>query len=297
MRWIYFACLAVSFNMFYISPVLACATCMAGDPTITTMGTEKPFKGRTRAGIDYLSRGESVGQPGINEVATDEERVTYNFSYAISANWLIAANLPSVTKQVERYDLSSVTGSGLGDADVSVRWFLGKGGTFGAHRLWGLQFGIRLPTSSEQKVNGTPIDIDAQPGAGATIPNIGIWYGHYAMPWFLYASGYFNHAVSEGYQGYQAGDVALATGMVQYALDHGVAAQFSLDGRYKKKDYFYDQPDNDSGGLLVMATLGAAWTPIEDFVFNVSYQIPAVVNLNGDQDEESTLRIGMAYDF
>lgn len=277
--------------------VWACATCLCGDPTITTMGTEKPFAGRMRAGIDYLSRGETVAQPGISELVTKEERVTYNFSYALNEDWMFAASLPMVTKSVKRFDTSNAQGSGIGDLDLSARWFVGKDERFPARYLWGVQFGLRAPTSSEQKSGDTVVDIDAQPGVGATIPSVGMWYGRYAMPWFFYTSASVQRAITEGYQGYQAGDVALVTAMAQYALKYKVATQLSIDSRFKQQDKYAGVPDQDSGGVLVMATPGLAWTPFEDFVFNMSYQIPIIENPNGRQEEDATLRIGIAYDF
>lgn len=277
--------------------ILACATCLCGDPTITTMGTEKPFAGRMRASVEYLERGEEVGVPAVSEHEIDERRLTYSFSYAPSKTWMIAASLPLVTKEVRRYDLSREQGSGVGDLDLSARWFIGGGGGFPVRNLWGLQFGMRLPTSSEQHSNGEPIDFDAQPGAGATIPSVGAWYGHYRMPWFFYTSAVVQHAVSDGYQGYRAGDVILLTGHTQYALHQRFALQFSLDGRWKEQDQYDGVTDADSGGVLVMASPGIAWTPVEDLVFNASYQIPAIENLHGRQEEESILRVGVAYDF
>ncbi len=280
-----------------VGTVWACATCLCGDPTITTMGTEKPFAGRMRAGIEYLSRGETVAEPGVSELVTDEERLTYSFSYAISAEWIVAASVPMVTKQVKRYDLSRQQGSGIGDLDLSARWFVGKDESFPVRHLWGVQFGVRLPSSTEQKHNGVAIDIDAQPGVGATIPNLGIWYGRYEMPWFFYTSAAYQHALTEGYQGYQAGDVFMITALTQYALLQNLAVQFSLDGRFKQQDHYNDVKDHDSGGVLVMATPGIAWTPIEDLVVNASYQTPVIENVRGRQVEDVTLRVGVTYDF
>jgi hypothetical protein len=275
----------------------ACATCLCGDPTITTMGTEKPFAGRMRASIEYIDRGETVGEPGVSEQTVDEERLTYSFSYALDERWIFAASLPTVTKKLHRFNLSREQGSGIGDLDLSARWFLGKDESFPTRRLWGLQFGLRLPTSSEQKKNGQPVDFDAQPGAGATIPGIGAWYGRFERPWFFYASANFQHAIDHGYQGYEAGDVLLATGLVQYALHTQLALQFSLDGRFRQKDRYFGTADDDSGGNLVMATPGLAWTPVTDLIFNLGYQVPLIDGLNGRQDEDPTLRVGMTYDF
>jgi hypothetical protein len=287
-----FVCLSVN-----STPIWACATCLCGDPTITTMGTEKPFAGRMRAGIEYLSRGEKAAEPGVNEFTVNEERVTLNFSYALNTEWMFAASLPMVTKEVERFDLSHARGSGIGDMDLSARWFLGRDDSFPVKYLWGMQFGLRVPTSTEQKKDGESIDIDAQPGVGATIPSLGVWYGRYALPWFFYTSASVQHALTDGYQNYQAGDVMLLTGLAQYALNMGVAVQLSLDGRFKKPDQYDGVEDPNSGGVLIMAKPGIAWTPLEDLVINLNYQIPVIENPNGIQEEDPTFRLGVAYDF
>jgi len=287
--------------MLYITvhsaSVSACATCLCGDPTITTMGTSKPFAGRMRAGIEYLTRGEKGAIPGVNDFETREERVTYIFSYAPSANWILAISLPMVTKKVDRFDLSSQQGSGEGDIDLSARWVLGKDREFASRYLWGLQFGLRVPNSTEQSADTQMIDIDAQPGIGATVPSIGAWYGRYVNPWFFYASLVAQHATSEGYQNYQAGDVVLLTGLAQYGIANSLALQFSIDSRFKKYDYYDGERDDNSGGVLVMGSPGLGWTPIEDLLLNIQYQIPIVEHPHGYQEEEPTLRWGISYDF
>ncbi|MBK9132086.1 MAG: hypothetical protein IPM20_10700 [Gammaproteobacteria bacterium] len=284
-------------GIIHAEPVLACATCLCGDPTITTMGAEKPFAGRLRIGVDALTRGETVGDPGVDGQDIDETRVTYSLSYAPSADWIFAASLPYVHKEVRRFDLSHETASGLGDADLSARWYLRDAAQIPARHLWGLQFGVRVPTSSEQQSNGVPIDIDAQPGGGATIPNLGVWYGYFRTPSFFYLSAAYQHAVDEGYQGYEAGDVMLMTAHAQYALaGNGLALSFSLDARSKEHDHYSGVVDPDSGGVLVMATPGVVWMPLTDLIVNLSYQIPAIENLHGRQEEDPVFRIGVTYD-
>jgi hypothetical protein len=294
---------AVAASLFVVAGVhtglvFACATCLCGDPTISTMGTEKPFAGRLRGSVDFLSRKEVVGQPSVNEHEIEEKRVTYSMSYSPSQNWTFLAALPVVEKKVARFDLSSETGGpALGDADLFARWYVSYEQTLMAPELWGLQFGLRVPTSTEQKASGVPLSFDAQPGAGATIPSFGLWYGRYATPWFFYTSATYQRAVTTGYQGYQAGDTFLATGYTQYALEYKFALSFSLDARSRKKDRYFEVPDPDSGGLLVMATPGLVWTPVTDLVVYAAVQIPAVEKLNGYQDDKRVFRIGVSYDF
>jgi hypothetical protein len=290
------ACLA-GVGISHTGLALACATCLCGDPTITAMGTEKPFAGRLRVGMDYLTRGETVGEAGIDEHVIDEERVTLSLSYAPSADWILAASLPMVEKEVRRFDLSHGTGSGAGDTDLFARWYVRDAAEIPARHLWGLQFGVRVPTSSEQESSGAPIDFDAQPGAGATIPNFGVWYGYFRTPAFIYLSAAYQHAIDDGYQGYEAGDVLLATAHAQRALgSHKLAVTFSLDGRVKERDHYDGVADEDSGGVLVMATPGIAWMPLTDLVVNLSYQIPAIENLYGRQEEDPVFRLGASYD-
>lgn len=296
MRQLAWACLIFLLGTQW-NAAQACATCLCGDPTITTMGTEKPFAGRKRAGVEYLRRGEAVAVPGVSEVVTEEERLTYSFSYAANADWIVAAGIPFVSKETRRFDLSRARASGLGDVDLSARWFVGKDEDFPARYLWGLQFGVRLPTSTEQKAGGEAIDFDAQPGAGATIPSMGVWYGRYATPWFFYTSAVYQHALTDGYQDYRAGDVLLLTSLMQRALKSGIALQLSLDGRVKRQDEYAGVKDADSGGVLVMAAPGVVWTPFEDLVVNAVYQIPAIENARGRQEEDPTLRFGVTYDF
>lgn len=277
-------------------PASACATCLCGDPTLTTMGTEKPFAGRLRFTVDYLSRGEKFGEPGINRQTVHERRVTYSVSYALNERWMFSASQPVVTKKVERFDLSSERAGGLGDLDLSARWFIGTDDHFPARALWGAQFGLRLPTSTEQKSGGQAIDFDAQPGAGATLYSLGAWYGHYAMPWLFYASGTYQRALTDGYQGYRSGDAVLVTAHSQYAPGYRVALQLAVDGRWRQEDRYDGVADPDSGGVLVMLTPGLAWMPFEDLVANISYQLPVIENPHGHQEEAPTLRVGMTYD-
>ncbi len=278
------------------APVFACATCLCGDPSITTLGTEKPFAGRLRASVEYLTRSENVGG-GLDAHDIEEDRATYSLAYAPNEHWILGASLPLVRKHVERPDLSEEEASDLGDADLSARWFLGSDERFPSRRLWGLQFGLRVPTSSEQQADGQAVDFDAQPGAGATIPSAGAWYGYYRLPWLLYGSAIAQVAADEGYQGYEAGDVVLLTGLSQYGVLEKFALQFSLDARWKDKDRYNDVSDPDSGGVLVMATPGLAWTVVSDLIFSLSYQIPAVEDLNGEQEEDAIFRVSVVYDF
>jgi len=278
--------------------VLACATCLLGDPTITTMGTEKPFAGRMRVSAEYISRGEKIGQDGINENDISEQRINYGFSYSLNKNWIFSATVPVVNKSLDRFDMSHEQSGGVGDIDLNARWFIGSGKGFVARYLWGVHFGATIPVTEEEKNDDdTAIDFDSQPGPGALVPSFGVWYGSYRMPWFLYTSATYQHAVTEGHQGYQGGDAFLFSGLVQYAMAYKIALQLSLDNRFKIADKYDDEKDPNSGGLLTMLSPGIAWTPIDDLILNLKYQYPIYENVRGRQVEEANIRIGVTYDF
>lgn len=261
------------------------------------MGTEKPYAGRLRISVDALDREERSGIRGVNDSKTDEERVTYSLNYAPSTDWVVGISLPMITKHIDRFDLTAEQASGMGDPEITARWFAGRDRERFAQQLWGLQFGLRLPWVNEQKFQGEPIDFDAQPATGATVPSIGAWYGLYRAPWLSYTSASVQHAIDEGFQGYNAGDVVLLTETVQYALHPAFAVQLSIDSRWKAKDSFNGIDDADSGGTLAMLSPGAVWMPLTDVVIHLNYQTPVFEHLNGEQKEHAYLRAGIVYDF
>lgn len=294
-KWLYFL---VAFLLFVDSkPALACASCLCGDPTLTIMGVEKPFPGRTRIGIEYLSRSETSGTQNIDQHTIEEERIAYNFSYAPSKTWMFAASLPMITKQVNRFDDSSEQGSGVGDIDLTARWFIGQSASIINKHLWGAHFGIRLPTSKEETLNSRAVNFDAQPSAGALTHSIGLWFGEYRRPWFFYGSAIVQHASAQGYQEYEAGDALLVTLQTQYALHSKLAIQAGLDSRWKRQDQYNDEADENSGGALIMASLGLAWSPFTDWLIHFNVQHPTIENAHGTQKEDLALRAGVTYDF
>jgi hypothetical protein len=294
-KWLSF--FASPFFFFNANHAIACASCLCGDPTLTTMGVEKPFPGRKRVGIEYLSRSETSGTKNIDQHAIEEERMTYHFSYAPSKSWMFAASLPMITKKVARFDESSEQGSGVGDIDLSARWFIAQPTSIARKRLWGAHFGLRLPSSEEETLNGDVINFDAQPSAGALTHSLGLWWGEYQRPWFFYSSAIVQHASAKGYQGYEAGDALLVTLQAQYTLHPQLALQVGLDSRWKDQDQYNDEVDENSGGALIMASLGLAWSPVTDWLFNFNVQHPAIENSHGVQKEETALRAGVTYDF
>ncbi len=272
----------------FIQSSFACSTCSVGDPTLSLMGTEKSFDGRLRFSADYLSRIEKMGLEGFNQTKLTEQRLTLGLGYAWNEKLNLSMRLPIVRKQLQFVNLAEQTHSGMGDVDISAKWTLSPY----SHSMWGIIGGSRLPTA--QKINN--LDIDGQSGTGAFVPNIGAWYGFYEYPYFLYASGVYHYAF-EGFDNFKAGDAIVSTLAGQVALNHALAVQLALETRWSKQNTTNHQTDPDSGGTLGFLSPKIIYSITPDILLNIGVQIPVIKKLKGNHQEDTTLQLGVIYDF
>lgn len=273
----------------------ACSTCKCGDYTITLLGAEKPFENRFRIGFDTLARSETQGS-GVDERKTDEWRSLLGLAWSVNENLTLAAQIPWVRKEIEDGNLAELEAEGLGDIDLIGRYVLYRSGSGSGRHLAGLRAGVRLPTADEIKDGGEKLDIDVQPDAGSTVPNLGGWYSYFRFPWFVSSSVTAFH-FSEAHQDFEPGDALVGSVLTQYALGQTFALQGGLDARYSEKNQFSGVDDPDSGGTLTMVFAGAAFRALDELILNAGVQIPLLEDLNGDQDEDPSFRFGLAYDF
>lgn len=277
-------------------PALACSTCKVGDPTITLNGTEKPFAGRLRIGLDYLIRSETEGDPAVLEATTDEERLTLGLVYSFNRRLTLLARIPYVRKEREDSTLAREEADGLGDIDLLARYNLQPENS--RTHLYGITGGLRLPTTDEvEDGNGQPLDIDVQPDAGALAVNAGGFYQYFAAPWFFTASASYVHFTEEGFQDFDPGDSLVGSLRAQYAWTYRLAGQFGLDFRQSGKDKFSGVNDDDSGGFLGSLWLGLAGRVGQELLLYAGAQIPVLDDLNGEQEEDPGFVLGLTYDF
>jgi hypothetical protein len=275
-------------------PAWACSTCKCADNTITLFGTEKAYTGRFRLALDHYLRSEVAGS-GAGRQVTDEARSTLGLGYSLTADLTLAVQIPFVRKEIEAGNLARQEASGLGDVDVTARWVLYRSGALTGRHLAGLRGGVRLPTADEVKDNGVKLNIDVQPDAGATAPNLGAWYSYYRFPWFATASAtYFTF--TEGHQDFQGGDALIVSVLGQYAVSEKLALQLGVDARDSDKNAFSGVADADSGGFLAMGYVGLVRRLGDDLLLYAGYQSPLVERLNGEQEEGNALRVGLTYD-
>lgn len=276
--------------------VMACSTCMVGDPTLTLMGAEKPYEDRLRLSLNYLSRSEELGVEGFNKKVIDEQRLSLRLAYAPSTRYMLGLSIPYVNRQLESFNLAQEEVTAIGDVKITVKNFMQKKEFLQKH-MYGLLGGIKLPTASEAlDANGEPLDFDVQVGQGATVLNAGGWYAHYNYPYFYYTSATY-HIASEGYQEFQAGDALVYDAMAQYASKHSMAYFLGLQGRSSQKDTFSGVEDPDSGGTIIFIVPGFIYTMVQDLLLNVAVKFPVIDALNGDHTEGGIFTIGVTYDF
>ena len=282
---------------YFTSPaLLACSTCMVGDPTQSLMGAEKPFENRLRISTDFLSRSEELGSEGFNKKVIDEIRQSFNIAYAPSSRWMIGANVPYVNRQLESFNLAQQEVTSLGDVSFTVKNFMQQSEFMQKH-MYGFLGGVKLSTASEQKdSNGIALDFDVQVGQGADVANLGAWYAHFNFPFLYYGSASY-HVASSGFQDFQAGNALVFNATAQYATSYGMAYYVGLEGRSSKRDTFSDVIDDDSGGNIVFITPGLVYTLQPELILNLVVKLPAMDRLNGEHEESTIFSVGVTYDF
>lgn len=275
----------------------ACATCQCGDYTLTLMGVEKSFEGRLRFGLDYLSREEDQGS-GLNRETITEDSVILGASYSFTRDFSVAVRVPYTRKESNAANLGHEQAEGLGDTDLLAKLTLGSAGETAVRHLWGVQAGLRVPTSSEQKTDaGVAVSTDAQPGTGTWAPSVGAWYSYFRYPQMLSISLVGTNPDGSGYQGLNPGQALLATLTGQYALTQDWSVQLGLENRWAARNRFYGTADDNSGGQASFIVPGLLWSPATDVLVHLAGQIPLIDHLNGVQKERGDIRVGIAFDF
>ena len=283
---------AVTFSLVH-TPLQACSTCKCGDPTLTLVGSEKPFAGRLRLGVDYQLRSETEGDPDVLESEIDEERLTLGIIYSVNRRLTLGLRVPYVWKEQQTNTLARNEARGLGDSDIFARYNLWER----ERDIYGITVGARLPTADEaEDQNGDPVDIDAQPDVAAPAALIGGYWQRFLHPWFYTASATAT-LYGDGRQGIEPGNNITGSLRAQYAFSYGLAAQAGLDFRYGERDAFDGIDDEDSGGFLGNLFVGGAWSPVEDWLMFAGVQVPLLDDLNGHQDEDPTFQLGVIADF
>ncbi len=272
----------------------ACAACACGDPTLTVMGTGKSFGGRLRLSSEWRRRAERA--PGtFGETRIVEDRVVFGTSWAPLDALQIGLTVPVVDRTVETATLARHRALHIGDIDLLGRWIVVGARGRATHQL-GLTAGLRLPTGPESTdAEGRPLPLDAQPGNGAFMPSVGVWYGLFAHPWsgHLSVSGVFS---GEGYAAFTPGAAGLLTAFGQYQWGTAFATRLGVDGRWTGRDADGGVPIDASGGPTVFGLVGGLAEVTTDVLVHATLRWPLVDARQSGERAEPSVALGVTLD-
>lgn len=159
----------------------ACASCGAGDPTLTLAGTEQPFAGRVRVSAAISSSGTSAPSERMAE-----QRLALGVAWA-PASWLmLSATAPLVLRTLEASNLERDVGAGLGDLDLRARLVVLRDRPMAPTHLVTLQVGTRIPLAPAlTDTQGLALPDGAQTPSRTLTPLIGLSWSIYAAPFSL----------------------------------------------------------------------------------------------------------------
>jgi hypothetical protein len=275
----------------------ACASCGCGDPTLTALGSEKPFQNRLRIGATLVVQEESSGAPQLDEIALDEQRLELQAAWAPTARIFLLATLPLFRREVGYVNLARNRVLGTGDLELRAKLFLWEDRAFSTRHLIALVAGARLPTTSWQHdARGAARPSELQGGRGALSPLAGLAYAHFHFPWSEYASVEGSLPVTHQPE-FRPPATVLATVAVQWQLGAPIAVRLSADGRWDGHAHEAGRTDPNTGGAVAFISPTLLVTPVTDLVLFALARLPAIDRLAGQQRAGAIFSTGIAYDF
>jgi hypothetical protein len=275
----------------------ACAVCGAGDPTLTVMGTEKPFAGRFRLAADVRFGGVWAGQPGVSEIDVTEQRFDLTAAYAPIPRLFLTLDLPVMRRIIHEIGSSAVAYT-PGDIELRAKIFIAslRRGPY-LHQL-ALQTGVKLPTALEEHdAKGVALAAPLQPGCGAVAPELGAFYGLGRGPFSFYASAviYLPYAVR---QGPHASDSFRTSAAAQWQAHPRIAARIGFETRLDATaETVGGATDPNSGGFVGYVAPEVVVSPATDLLLHVGAHFPAIQALQGFHRERTIVGVGATYDF
>lgn len=295
--WCSVLALALALDVAWSPAANACSTCGCGDPTLTTLGAEKPYPWRVRAAVGAQYRTDSVGREGIDQVKLRELRTDAYVAVAPSSRLFLQVGVPLVTRSVETVSGAKSNAFGLGDIELRVKPFVWQDRDFQPRHLLALLGGLKLPTAQRQRgKDGALLPVEVQPGTGSLDPILGASYAFFSLPWSLYASLTFTAPAWSRDELRASPSLRTAT-VLQYQLVPAFAVRAGLDTRIDDKAYENGRASRDSGGVIVFASPELVVSPFADWLAALAVRIPFANALVGSHREGPLLALTLAHDF
>lgn len=274
---------------------LACATCGCGDPTLTVMGAEQPFRNRVRLALQEHVGGHAQGPPEWREHNVIL-RSALAVSYSPASLLTFGALVPMVALWSRGPGRARRHALGLGDAEFLARAVLYRDRRFAPRHLLGILGGIKTPTGPRLDDGaGYPTD-DDQPGSGSWDPFAGASYSYFGDALALFASASYRYT-TVGWHGYRRGPLLGATLMAQVQPRRFLALAGSLDLRFSEADVDGDGARvADTGGTVLSVGPSVLLSPRPDWLLRLSVQVPIAQFLNGSQKEDPSVILSLVRD-
>jgi hypothetical protein len=154
------------------------------------------------------------------------------------------------------------------------------------HDVWGLNFGLKLPTGpfDETNAQGAVAERSLQPGTGTTDALLGAYFSSQLplknFSWF--AQGIFQAALNEREQFKPGNKFGFDLG-TRYEAGERVALMLQFNYLYKARDSGAEAEPEDSGGKFVFVSPGASWNLTKNLQLYGFVQVPIYQNVNGVQ--------------
>ncbi|MFO0579555.1 MAG: hypothetical protein U1A78_36620 [Polyangia bacterium] len=252
----------------------ACASCGCGDPTLTAMGIEKPFKNRVRLSLEQRFGGHS--DPDRKE-RTLISRSTLSASWSPTAWLTLAAALPLAAGELRTLRASGPTARrvvGLGDLELYTRALVFRDRAFSPRHIVGILAGLKAPTGPRvADSSGYPAPDDFQPGSGSWDPLFGASYGYFGRELGVFASLSYRHTTT-GRLDYRRGSVLGASALVQRSLHRAVSFGLGLELSHTRPDELRGISLPDTGGTVLAVAPQALIALRTDWLLRAALQIP-----------------------
>ena len=248
---------------------------------------DQPLSGKDKVSVGAVPRHH-------DEVRTLNRNLVGTLDHSFGANWGISLTLPLVDRDhahihqhmgqplFETWDFAA-----LGDVRLTGRYQFAPRQDGDRQSVWGLNFGVKLPTGKIDEANdqGQVAERSLQPGTGSTDAMLGVYYSRNLplnnVSWFAQAA--YQDAVKEK-DDYKPGDRLMLDLGLRYEGGGSLATMLQLNYLRRGKDSGRnaDQPD-DTGGDFLYLSPGASWNFTKALQLYGFVQVPLYQKVNGVQ--------------
>ncbi len=279
------------------APARACAVCNCGDPTLTAVGVEQPYRNRVRAGIEERYGSHQQGS-GLDAESQQLVRSALFGAWTPHPRVTVGLVVPWMTNWVTPATGRTAVINGLGDMELSGRVLIARDKTFGAHHLFWATAGLKMPTGPRlHDDQGFPYPDDDQPGSGSWDPFVGVTYAWYSGAlWSAFTSASYRYTTT-GWHGYRRGMLAGWIAAIQAQPWDWGAFQLYIDGNWAAADRLATGGVMPNTGGTVMR-LGPAFvvSPRVDLIIRVAASLPVVQAFEGQQRDGAQVLASLVWD-